>query len=220
MKKRKIKLFASVASLAMVAAVMGVGVWAATSQAVAVTSTVQFSAQAIAANVTLKVTGTEGEGANIIKETEGNYTYKTATEIANWAFNADEDTLAENTKTVDYQLVDGNENAAIDAGATIVYEFVITAASLANETWTASPVNVQYTVSVTGEVDEIFGDGPVIMIGEDEYEQPGTITANPTNPENANVTVKVIYTVEEAQASIDAGTKLGTINISLAGAGQ
>ena len=29
MKKRKIKLFASVASLAMVAAVMGVGVWAA-----------------------------------------------------------------------------------------------------------------------------------------------------------------------------------------------
>ncbi|MBR2433276.1 MAG: hypothetical protein IKB21_01555, partial [Clostridia bacterium] len=51
MKKRKIKLFASVASLAMVAAVMGVGVWAATQQAVTVSSTVGFNATGIAGNV-------------------------------------------------------------------------------------------------------------------------------------------------------------------------
>ena len=46
MKRRKIKLFASVASFALVAAVMSFGVFAAANQAVTITSNVGFTANA------------------------------------------------------------------------------------------------------------------------------------------------------------------------------
>ncbi|MBQ2713802.1 MAG: hypothetical protein IJF22_02370 [Clostridia bacterium] len=55
MKKRKVKLFASIASLGLVVAVMGVGVWAATQQAVKVSSQVSFTATSVAADITLQV---------------------------------------------------------------------------------------------------------------------------------------------------------------------
>lgn len=55
MKKRKVKLFASIASLGLVVAVMGVGVWAATQQAVKVSSQVSFTATSVAADITLSV---------------------------------------------------------------------------------------------------------------------------------------------------------------------
>ena len=55
MKKRKVKLFASIASLGLVVAVMGVGVWAATQQAVRVSSQVSFTATSVAADITLQV---------------------------------------------------------------------------------------------------------------------------------------------------------------------
>ena len=55
MKKRKVKLFASIASLGLVVAVMGVGVWAATQQAVKVSSQVSFTATSVAADIKLSV---------------------------------------------------------------------------------------------------------------------------------------------------------------------
>lgn len=67
MKKRKVKLFASIASLGLVVAVMGVGVWAATQQAVKVSSQVSFTATSVAADITLQV----HNNAQLIEDNEG-----------------------------------------------------------------------------------------------------------------------------------------------------
>ena len=58
MKNKKFKLFASLTSLVMVVAVMAVGVWAATTASVGITTTASFSASGFDAKITLLKDGT------------------------------------------------------------------------------------------------------------------------------------------------------------------
>ena len=116
MKKRKIKLFASVASLAMVAAVMGVGVWAATSQAIGVSSTVSFTGTNIDATITLAVEGKDAATAGMVN----------LPSAATWTFAAADSevtTAAVEKKSVDLTLIDANTNGLIDATSTLKYTF-------------------------------------------------------------------------------------------------
>ena len=63
MKNKKFKLFASLTSLVMVVAVMAVGVWAATSAKLTITTTASFSASGIDATVTLLKEGTTAKAS-------------------------------------------------------------------------------------------------------------------------------------------------------------
>ena len=130
MKKRKIKLFASVASLAMVAAVMGVGVWAATTQSVNVTSTVQFSATGIEATVTLDtITGTAATAALLgSNDFYGESTAQTICEITTATKNTDNLTDKEIAVTLHDISDDGffGQADTDEASEAIVYTFTIT----------------------------------------------------------------------------------------------
>ena len=57
MKKRKFKLLASITSLVLVVAVMAIGVWAATQQAVNVTTNVTFTASGVSGSISGTLTG-------------------------------------------------------------------------------------------------------------------------------------------------------------------
>ena len=73
MKKRKVKLFASIASLGLVVAVMGVGVWAATQQAVKVSSQVSFTATSVAADIKLSVNNAVKTGNGAVAGADAKY---------------------------------------------------------------------------------------------------------------------------------------------------
>ena len=57
MSNRKSKLFASLVSLALVIAVLAVGVWAATTQSINVTTTISFSATGVSGTVSATLEG-------------------------------------------------------------------------------------------------------------------------------------------------------------------
>ena len=147
MKKRKIKLFASVASLAMVAAVMGVGVWAASTQAVNVSSTVQFNATGIAAQVAFQASGNGLKAATLPSE----LTYVGAQDDATSAdAKANKvilgefgvaDTTTAITNSLHIQLQDADGDGFVNAAETVVYTFTITP--------DAAGVGIAYNVVVT-----------------------------------------------------------------------
>lgn len=58
MNNRKSKLYASLVSLALVVAVMAVGVWAATTQSINVTTTISFSATGVSGTISATLEGT------------------------------------------------------------------------------------------------------------------------------------------------------------------
>ena len=58
MSNRKSKLFASLVSLALVIAVLAVGVWAATTQSINVTTTISFSATGVSGSISATLEGT------------------------------------------------------------------------------------------------------------------------------------------------------------------
>lgn len=139
MKKRKIKLFASVASLAMVAAVMGVGVWAASTQAVAVSTHVNFTSTAIAADIDLAITGfewdkTADEGAGALSSTTmilgtstiGGATSMTKDDLAVFGLE-DKATTSPTPTDIVINLTDTDQNGVINAGSQIKYVFTINA---------------------------------------------------------------------------------------------
>ena len=131
MKKRKIKLFASVASLAMVAAVMGVGVWAASSQNVSVNSTVNFTATSIAADVTLAISHAGAEDIiDYASDTKGNQTAKNyegaGLQVATFTI---EDQTETDAATVYINLQDANGDGYLTAGSQIIYTFTVNAAA-------------------------------------------------------------------------------------------
>ena len=219
MKKRKIKLFASVASLAMVAAVMGVGVWAATTQAVQVSSTVAFSSKAIAADVALKISGVEGAQKGIINAAAltaeavagAGTDLTTSTKIASWGLEDTADTIATNQVKVNVDLKDGNENAVIDQGATITYEFTITPNTAANTSAMYYSVkwNQDLAAEATFSVAMFIGEDAV---GEGKYVATNSGAAQGTTDE---VTVKIVYTATATITNLDEADNFGTIDIKL-----
>lgn len=182
MKKRKIKLFASVASLAMVAAVMGVGVWAATQQAVNVNSTVQFSASGLVGNLTLAVSGDSVTGATASTDSENvntktNLDVKTAPkEIAN--FKLADTAGAQTGVNVALTLADvGGSGAATtpdgfysqhDGTITYTFQYTNTAEDGSVVTMTASAASNEYWEYVAASSTATAAD-----IGTS---QPGTVT--------------------------------------------
>ncbi|MFQ6749372.1 MAG: hypothetical protein ACLRFR_00840 [Clostridia bacterium] len=123
MKKRKIKLFASVASLAMVAAVMGVGVWAATTQSVTINSTVEFSATAILGTVTLYADGAATATATLGSDIKGEAKAAEVLKIDELT----EANGAQTAKDVAITLADSNTDGYFDEqDGTITYTFTIT----------------------------------------------------------------------------------------------
>ena len=147
MKKRKIKLFASVASLAMVAAVMGVGVWAASSQTVNVTSEIKFESTSIAADINLAITGFENTDENIIDTTEGTGTYITGTAAKAYtneaqvaSFTTTDGADKANNAEVQIVLKDGGSDGLISTDAVITYTFSVTP--------TGDSKDIQYKVTV------------------------------------------------------------------------
>lgn len=167
MKKRKVKLFASIASLGLVVAVMGVGVWAATQQAVKVSSQVSFVATSVAADITLQVhnnttlPNSSAKGVNDIvelasladpAETGDKYKYYEAKALM------DKDTLDgkqqyvarfvnDTAKTfyenrVYLKVADKDEDGYLNKGAEIVYEFKIKAHN------TSAPIYYELTANL------------------------------------------------------------------------
>ena len=137
MKKRKVKLFASIASLAMVVAVMGVGVWAASQQAVGVTSQVSFTATSIAATVDFKVGGdgvATTNGATLtqaVKIAGSDQTsadaYTNTLRIAEFGVETAKDTTR--SHTVQVTAWDNGGDGYVDATDVVTYTFTITPAS-------------------------------------------------------------------------------------------
>ena len=225
MKKRKVKLFASIASLAMVVAVMGVGVWAATSQSVAINTTVGFQATAVSGTVSLAVEDnqTAANDKNDIVKTAmlkkaDSYDHKnSAGETASFAiadYNDETGVSVLSTTTIadfeasdqvskfDYDLKltleDKDGNGVLDEGAQVKYTFVITA---------DTGYTMDYQITATNALDTVFdiaysNAAATIALGQ-------------------SATVTVTYTVKAdyAQTIVD-NTSLGIITVNIAKAGQ
>jgi hypothetical protein len=198
MKKRKVKLFASIASLAMVVAVMGVGVWAATQQSVTVSSNVKFEATGITGTVALKVSG-DAAGEAKIGETD---IKATATNIATFAL---EDEQSKNTPvTVDIKLADVNKDGFFSAAdGTITYTFTIDN--------TSTTVDMFYKATVSAEANGWAGVANPAAVTQVENGTPATLTVVFTYSGEAVsvLDTKAIPTITIAFASSDIWTQAG-----------
>lgn len=227
MKKRKVKLFASIASLAMVVAVMGVGVWAATQQSVGINTTVGFTATSIAGEVAFKVDdgATDNATGDILKSASlskaGDYAHKDAAgqDIA-FAFDAAVATdavLGASQKIADFAQTDSQSNfnydlkltledkdddGFINKDATITFTFDITAET--NMTWNLTLPTIATEYQDVFSVD--FGQGT---------DQTGTITIEEGDT-TASKTLTIVYTVlkNHAETIVDT-TSLGKVVLSL-----
>ena len=168
MKKRKVKLFASIASLAMVVAVMGVGVWAATQQNVNVNSTVSFQTTAIEATVALAIDGDAVDTAAT--------TAPEAIEITTATTNGTQD------MNVTVVLADSHEDGmfSYDDG-TIIYTFTISNTSAAVDLnyqvrTEAAPQGSHWTAKITGEVEGVLEGSVAKKDGETVKTATVTVT--------------------------------------------
>lgn len=194
MKKRKVKLFASIASLAMVVAVMGVGVWAATQQSVAISSTVGFQATGIEGTVALQATGTSVNTAKI-----GEQDIKTtAQNIATFALTDAQDKVTNVAVTIDLYDHTGDGFFTAEDGK-ITYSFTITN--------TSATVGMYYKISVA-EANENWS--AEIKTSTD----PVQVTNG--NPETATVEFTYVYAGETPKNAITAGQTMPTITIAFA----
>ena len=158
MKRRKIKLFASVASFALVAAVMSFGVFAATAHTVGVTSTVNFTATGISGSISGVVSNNADENPTLAYYTSNNTVEGTAISFDG---------------TIPEALTDWNITTPIafaDEATAITYTFTIQNTGLVNINASFDSVvlgdeNLSYTVSYAGEAyEEIGNEGGAITL--------------------------------------------------------
>lgn len=214
MKKRKIKLFASIASLAMVVAVMAVGVWAATQATVGVTTNAKFVATAIEGSITAS-NGTEITGLVAANSTGSD----TVTFVASDANNA--------SKTITMKVnlnatgLDINTNGVIDESETIKVKYTISNTSL----------TTNMTVYLTVGTDTIVVDGDTdvtakVVIPQSgwtlstttghttQYEWTVNAAANASTPTTQDIIVEYSI-VGHAGQSFDTNATLPTLTFNL-----
>lgn len=121
MNQRKMKLISSFAALALVFAVLAVGVWAAVSQTVNITTTVKFTATGVSGTISGTLTG--------LDNTTYYYNSTNATGGEAISFNAKSDALTDwtlgDTTALDVDVTDGEPSS-------LVYTFTITNSSTSN----------------------------------------------------------------------------------------
>lgn len=152
MKKRKIKLLASLTSLVLVVAVMAVGVWAASSAKVNITGNVSYTATG---NIKSTITLTENSKASTITPTisEGEGT-KPVASAGKLVFNGSEAADLTGTFTL-------GSNGTITLPATegqtddVTYSYTITITNDYKTSDTASKKNLKVTVTGPTENDNI-----------------------------------------------------------------
>ena len=155
MKKRKIKLISSVASLALVCAVLSVGVWATASQSVNVQTTVTFTAVGVSGSVTATLTGLD----------QTTYYYNTTNAVGGSAiaFTPKSTPLADWTLgTTDPLAIDTTDGVSSD----IVYTFTITNTSTTDVMNAAiSAVTIGTNLTLTS----VTQDGAAITVADGVY---------------------------------------------------
>ena len=198
MKKRKIKLLASLTSLVLVVAVMAVGVWAASSATVKITGNVSYTAKG---NVSATVSVTDIDGSSQSDQPDKSVT------IAPTA------TTSDNTKSISLgedltvKQVEGSETAA-----TWSYTFTITnnyAEKAENTTLyakvTLPTAGTNYTIAATVAI-------PSVSEGAAQSYTSGTEI---TLAENATATFVITLTVTDVTASIDSANVGSSIALNV-----
>ena len=153
MKKRKIKLLASLTSLVLVVAVMAVGVWAASSATVNITGNVSYNASGnIKSTITLK----ENNEASTITPTVsgGNEGTKPVANAGELVFNGSEEAGLTGTFTLG---TDGEIELTATEGQTddVTYSYTITITNDYTAEDTASKKNLKVTVTEPSETDNV-----------------------------------------------------------------
>ena len=226
MKKRKVKLFASIASLAMVVAVMGVGVWAASQQSVNVSSTVQFTATTIAADVKLAVSGTAVETGTTVQDGPAVSTYKVANtsselaaaevqdltasaiELASFALT---DPVQAKAASLDIVLTDIDNAGYVATTQSIVYTFTIDP--------TAGTAGIFYQIEMSNANTETFNitmkiNNVEAQFTDDVYQSTQALTYVEAGGDEA--TIAITFTPKNnIVSSIAADTKLADFQIDL-----
>lgn len=144
MKKRKIKLLASLTSLVLVVAVMAVGVWAASSATVKITGNVSYTASGnIKSTITLQENSETSTITPTISEGEGTKPVATAGQLV---FNGSEEADLTGTFTLG---TDGNITLTATEGQTgdVTYSYTITIKNDYTVEDTASKKNLKVTVT-------------------------------------------------------------------------
>lgn len=155
MKTRKIKLISSIASLALVFAVLTIGVWATASQSVNVRTTVTFTASGVSGTIIGTLTG--------LDNTTYHYNTTSADGGTAIAFSPKSDPLVDWTLgTTDPLAINVTDGEASD----IVYNFTITNASTTdNMNATISAVTVGTNLVLTS----VAQDGNAITVADGAY---------------------------------------------------
>lgn len=170
MKKRKVKLLASIASLVLVFAVMSIGVWAAATQSVSVSTKVTFTATGVSGTISGTLTGLDSTTYyyNSTNATGGNAINFSPSSAVLPAWNLGTD----NALTI---------NATEGQAADIVYSFTITNSST-TDAMVAAITNL--TVGTNLEIVSVTQD-----------DQPVTETTGTYNLTNIAVTDSSVVVV-------------------------
>ena len=193
MKKRKVKLLASIASLVLVFAVMSIGVWAAATQSVSVSTKVTFTATGVSGNISGTLTGLDSTTYyyNSTNATGGTAVEFTPSSAALPAWNLGAETAL---------TINGTEGQAAD----IVYSFTI-----ANSSTTDAIVAAIEDLTVGTNLE-------IISVTQDDQPVSGTTgTYNLTNiAVSDSTTVVITIGVTNDAVSITDQTIGFSINLS------
>ena len=181
MKLRKIKLLSSIASVGMVMAVLGVGVWAAASQSVNVNTTVTFTATGVSGTITGTLTG--------LDNTTYYYNTTNATGGTAIAFSPKTEPLGDWTLGTTDPLAINNTDGE---PANIVYSFTITNSSTTDD---MNAVISNVTAGTNLELVSVTQDDQAITVADNAY----TLTAI---AESGTSTVEITFAVTDSSSSI------------------
>ena len=165
MSNRKSKLFASLVSLALVIAVLAVGVWAATSQSINVTTTISFSATGVSGTISATLEGVETtQYYNSTNATGGTAIAfsPSSAELANWTLG--------NTTPLAISSTNGVAND-------VVYTFNITNSSTTDAIVVA--LN-DLTVGTNLEIVSVTQDGTAVEATTGDYALTDIATSGST----------------------------------------